>query len=99
MVLEAILLNTKHYKVKFKGKVEGSNPGKGIAPSHTLSKKETWVPLTIEKGNLWVTFNYGRQLYFYTGSLARWVECSPMVRETWVHRTKNFENGTWYVLA
>ena len=37
MVLDAALLNTQHYKVKTKGKVElWSNPGNGVAPSPTL---------------------------------------------------------------
>ena len=32
------------------------------------------------------------------------VECSPLVRETWVQfpvrvYTKDFKNGTWYLLA
>ena len=33
MVLDATLLNTQHYKVRIKGKVE--QPGKGVAPSPT----------------------------------------------------------------
>ena len=33
-----------------------------------------------------------------TGSLALWVECSPMVNPRSCH-TKDFKNGTWYILA
>ena len=43
-------------------------------------------------------------IYIYiTGSLAEWVECSPMVQETWVQsqvrHTKDFENGTCLTLS
>ena len=34
MVLDAGLLNTKHYKVRIK--VKGSNPGNGVAPTPTF---------------------------------------------------------------
>ena len=34
IVFDASLLNTQHYKVRIKGKVE--HPGKGVAPSPTL---------------------------------------------------------------
>ena len=50
-VLDASLLNTQHYKVRIKGKVEG------VAPSHT-----PWCS-SYRKGSLRVTLDYGRQLY------------------------------------
>ena len=56
MVLDASLLNTQHYKVRIKGKVEQSR--EGVAPSPT-----PWCS-SYRKGSLWVTLDYGRQLYF-----------------------------------
>ena len=56
MVLDASLLNTQHYKVRIKGKVEQSR--EGVAPSPT-----PWCS-SYRKGSLRVTLNYGRQLYF-----------------------------------
>ena len=56
MVLDASLLNTQHYKVRIKGKVEQSR--EGVAPSPT-----PWC-CSYRKGNLRVTLDYGRQLYF-----------------------------------
>ena len=57
MVLDASLLNTQHYKVRIKGKVEQSR--KGVVPSPT-----PWCS-SYRKGSLRVTLDYGRQLYFY----------------------------------
>ena len=57
MLLDTSLFNTQHYKVWIKGKVEQS--WEGVAPSST-----PWCS-SYRKGNLWVTLNYGRQLYFY----------------------------------
>ena len=51
MVLDASLLNTQHYKVWIKGKVEQSREGVAPSPSY-------------RKGSLRVTLDYGRQLYF-----------------------------------
>ena len=58
MVLDASLLNTQHYKVRIKGKVEQSR--EGVAPSPT-----PWCS-SYRKGNLRVTLDYGRQLYLLT---------------------------------
>ena len=58
MGLDASLLNTQHYKVRIKGKVEQSR--EGVAPSPT-----PWCS-SYRKGNLRVTLDYGRQLYFFT---------------------------------
>ena len=55
MVLDASLLNTQHYKVRVKGKVEQSR--EGVAPSPTHSCR------SYRKGSLRVTLDYGRQLY------------------------------------
>ena len=57
MVLDASLLNTQHYKVRIKGKVEQS--WEGVAPSPT-----PWCS-SYRKGSLRVTLDYGRQLYSY----------------------------------
>ena len=58
MVLDASLLNTQHYKVRIKGKVEQSR--EGVAPSPT-----PWCS-SYRKGSLRVTLDYGRQLYLLT---------------------------------
>ena len=55
MILDASLLNTQHYKVRIKGKVEQSR--EGVAPSRT-----PWCS-SYRKGSLRVTLDYGRQLY------------------------------------
>ena len=52
MVLDTTLLNTQHYKVRFKGKVEQS--WNGVAPSPT-----PWCS-SYRKGSLRVTLDYGR---------------------------------------
>ena len=51
MVLDASLLNTQHYKVRIKSKVEQSR--EGVAPSPT-----PWCS-SYRKGNLRVTLDYG----------------------------------------
>ena len=56
MVLDASLLNTQHYKVRIKGKVEQSREGVAPSPTHWCS--------SYRKGRLRVTLDYGRQLYF-----------------------------------
>ena len=60
MVLDASLLNTQHYKVRIKGKVEPSR--EGVAPSPT-----SWCS-SYRKGSLRVTLDYGRQLYLLSAS-------------------------------
>ena len=55
MVLDASLLNTQHYKVWIKGKVEQS--WEGVAPSPT-----PWCS-SYRKGSLLVALDYGRQLF------------------------------------
>ena len=55
IILDASLLNTQHYKIRIKGKVEQSK--EGVAPSPT-----PWCS-SYRKGSLWVTLDYGRQLY------------------------------------
>ena len=58
MVLDASLLNTQHYKVWIKGKVEQSREGVASSPTHWCS--------SYRKGSLRVTLDYGRQLYLLT---------------------------------
>ena len=55
MVLDASLLNTQHYKVRIKGKVEQSREGVAPSPTHWCS--------SYRKGSFRVTLDYGRQLY------------------------------------
>ena len=55
MVLDASLLNTRHYTMWIKGK--RSSPGKGVAPSSTLQYSTYW------KGSLWVTLDYDWPTY------------------------------------
>ena len=52
MVLDASLLNTQHYKVRIKGKVEQSREGVAPSPTHWCS--------SYRKGSLRVTLDYGR---------------------------------------
>ena len=63
MVLDVSLLNTQHYRVLIKGKVEQS--WEGVAPSPT-----PWCS-SYRKGSLRVTLDYGRQLYFYLLTYAK----------------------------
>ena len=56
MVLDTSLLNTQHYKVRIKGKVEQSRVG--VAPSPIPWCCRYW------KGSPLVALDYGRQLYF-----------------------------------
>ena len=44
MVLDASLFNTRHYKVRIKGKVEKS--GKRVAPSHPIEMGAFGLPST-----------------------------------------------------
>ena len=55
MVLDASLLNTQHYKVRIKGKVEQSREGVAPSPTHCCS--------SYRKGSLRVTLDYGQTLY------------------------------------
>ena len=55
IVLDAILFNIQHYKVRIKSKV--NNAGNGVAPSPT-----PWCSSN-QKGSLRVTLDYGSQLY------------------------------------
>ena len=55
MVLDTTLLNTQHYKVSIKGKVEQSRKWSSAPPTLWCS--------SYRKGSLWVTLDYGRQLY------------------------------------
>ena len=57
MVLDASLLNTQHYKVRIKGKVEQSREGVAPSPTHWCS--------SYRKGSLRVTLDYGRQLLLH----------------------------------
>ena len=54
MALHAILLNTQHYKVRLKGKVEQFSERSNSSPTPWCS--------SYRKGSLWVTLDYGRQL-------------------------------------
>ena len=69
MVLDASLLNTQHYKVRIKGKVEPSR--EGVAPSPT-----SWCS-SYRKGSLRVTLDYGRQLYLLTFMTRPGIEPRP----------------------
>ena len=53
MILDASLLNTQHYKVWIKGKVDQSR------------ERSSTLPYTYRKGSLRVTLDYSGQLYFY----------------------------------
>ena len=64
MVLDASLLNTQHYKVRIKGKVEQSREGVAPSPTHWCS--------SYRKGSLRVTLDYGRQLYLLSWGALWW---------------------------
>ena len=53
MVLDATLLNTQHYKVRIKGKVEQSR-----------ERSDALACSSYRKGNLRVNLDYGGQFYF-----------------------------------
>ena len=55
MVLDASLLNTQHYKVRVKGKVEQSREGVAPFPTH-------WCSI-YRKGSLRITLDNGRPLF------------------------------------
>ena len=73
MVLDASLLNTQHYKVRIKDKVEQSR--EGVAPSPT-----PWCS-SYRKGSLRVTLDYGCQLYFYLHMI-----CKHILWRTFVNK-------------
>ena len=72
MVLDAVLLNTQHYKVRIG--VKWSNPGKAVVPSPTPPCNSDW------KGSLWVTLDEGRQHYFYLHRLEKTCILSPLLQ-------------------
>ena len=55
MVLDTALLNTQHYKVRIKGKVEQSRESSNASPT-------PWC-CSYGKRSLRVTLDFGRQLY------------------------------------
>ena len=55
IVLDASLLNTQHYKVRNKGKVEQSREGVALSPTLRCS--------SYRKGSLRVTLDFGHQIY------------------------------------
>ena len=57
MVLDATLLNTQHYKVRIKSKVEPSREKSSASPTPRCS--------SYRKGSIRVTHEYGRQLYLF----------------------------------
>ena len=59
MVLHTALLNTQHYKVRIKGKVEQSRNRNEETPSSTLRCSSYW------KGSLRVSLDKSRQLLMY----------------------------------
>ena len=60
MVAPCLTLSIKRYRTR----VNWSNQGKRITPTHTLQCCSYW------KGNLLVTLNYGRQLYSSSTKIA-----------------------------
>ena len=88
MVLDASLLNTQHYKVRIKGKVEQSREGVAPSPTHWCS--------SYRKGSLPVTLDYGRQLYLYICSSHRSIsfcESMPLLRESVTHWPINWQSA------
>ena len=52
--------------IRYVSRVKWNNPGKGVAPSPTPQCS------SYRKGNLQITLDYGRQLYFTYGSKCNW---------------------------
>ena len=83
MVLDDSLLNTQHYKVRIKGKVEQSR--EGVAPSPT-----PWCS-SYRKGSLRVTLDYGRQLlliefyFFYTSTRGKFRRCLEQKSKNYIN--------------
>ena len=73
MVLDASLLNTQHYKVWMKGKVEQSRKWSS-ALSYTLGV------VAIEKGAFGSPSTKGRQLYFFTFPFPKGISLQVNVR-------------------
>ena len=86
MVLDASLLNTQHYKVRIKGKVEQSR--EGVAPFPT-----PWCS-SYRKRSLRVTLDYGRQLYLYIYRVLRCLLYNGYRRRKWI-RQPGFKSWTW----
>ena len=63
MVLDASLLNTQHYKVRIKGKVEQSRERSSALPLHL-------GVVSYRKGSLRVTLDYGRLLLLFYREIA-----------------------------
>ena len=57
MVLDTTLINSQHYKVRIKGKVEQSRERNNALPTTQCCRY--W------KGSLWFTLDYGCPLYLY----------------------------------
>ena len=70
MALDASLLNTWHYKVGIKGKVEQSR--ERVAPFLI-----PWCN-SYRKGSLQVTLDYGRQLYLHSNTWGHLTLCERM---------------------
>ena len=58
VLLDTSLLNTQHYKVRFKGKVEQSRERSSTFPTPRC--------ISYWKGSFWVALDYGRQIYLLT---------------------------------
>ena len=86
MVLDASLLNTQHYKVRIKGKVEQSREGVAPSPTHWCS--------SYRKGSLRVTLDYGRQLYFTIYSFSKTVMYAHTHTHTYTHTQKQTHTHT-----
>ena len=73
MVLDTSLLNTQHYKIRIKGKVEQSWERSSAFPTPWCS--------SFRKGSLRVTLDYGRQLYLYINLHRLFIEKAILVEK------------------
>ena len=85
MVLDASLLNTQHYKVRIKGKVEQSREGVAPSPTH-------WC-CSYRKGSLRVTLDYGRQLYFIFTSQWKCIRFILIIYHSFIYLFYLFSNN------
>ena len=94
MVLDASLLNTQHYKVRIKGKVEQSR--EGVAPSAT-----PWCS-SYRKGSPRVTLDYGRQLTYICVCvylcLCYGLSTLPLFYLYIYVRNRNTDKGRWTIV-
>ena len=79
--------------IRYRSMIKCSNPGNGVAPFPTPRCR------SYQKDSFRVTLMKGRQLYFEYRTLAWWLQCSIMARETWVQsQNESYQRLTKFYL-